>query len=71
MKIFPMGRKSRIQVIRLVLDKDAAMRKGLTVAQIFSELNGKLTESTDAATVTIDGRGYEDRRKGWKRTADP
>ena len=49
------GQEELDQVIRLVLDKDAAMRKGLTVAQIFSELNGKLTESTDAATVTIDG----------------
>lgn len=49
------GQEEPDQVIRLVLDKDAAMRKGLTVAQIFSELNGKLTESTDAATVTIDG----------------
>ncbi len=49
------GQEESDQVIRLVLDKDAAMRKGLTVAQIFSELNGKLKESTDAATVTIDG----------------
>lgn len=49
------GQEELDQVIRLVLDKDAAMRKGLTVAQIFSELNGKLKESTDAATVTIDG----------------
>ena len=49
------GQEEPDQVIRLVLDKDAAMRKGLTVAQIFSELNGKLTESTDASTVTIDG----------------
>ena len=49
------GQEEPDQVIRLVLDKDAAMRKGLTVAQIFSELNGKMTESTDAATVTIDG----------------
>ena len=49
------GQEEPDQVIRLVLDKDAAMRKGLTVAQSFSELNGKLTESTDAATVTIDG----------------
>lgn len=49
------GQEEPDQVIRLVLDKDAAMRKGLTVAQIFSELNGKLKESTDAATVTIDG----------------
>ena len=49
------GQEEPDQVIRLVLNKDAAMRKGLTVAQIFSELNGKMTESTDAATVTIDG----------------
>lgn len=49
------GQEEPDQVICLVLDKDAAMRKGLTVAQIFSELNGKLKESTDAATVTIDG----------------
>ena len=49
------GQEEPDQVIRLVLDKDAAMCKGLTVAQIFSELNGKMTESTDAATVTIDG----------------
>ena len=49
------GQEEPDQVIRLVLDKDAAMRKGLTVAQIFSELSGKLTESTDAATVTING----------------
>lgn len=49
------GQEEPDQVIRLVLDKDAAMRKGLTVAQIFSELNGKMTESIDATTVTIDG----------------
>ena len=49
------GQEEPDQVIHLVLDKDAAMRKGLTVAQIFAELNGKLTESTNAATVTIDG----------------
>lgn len=49
------GQEEPDQVIRLVLDKDAAMRKGLTVAQIFSELSGKLTESTNAATVTING----------------
>ena len=53
------GQEEPDQVIRLVLDKDAAMRKGLTVAQIFSELNGKLTESADAATVTIDGENMK------------
>ncbi|MGN0338925.1 MAG: efflux RND transporter permease subunit [Lachnospira sp.] len=49
------GQDEPDQVIHLVLDKDAAMREGLTVAQIFSELNSALNESASAATVTIDG----------------
>lgn len=49
------GQEEPDQVIRLVLDRDAAMREGLTVAQIFSDLNAQLTETADAATVTIDG----------------
>ena len=49
------GQEEPDQVIRLVLDRDAAMRKGITVAQIFSELNSALSETADAATVTIDG----------------
>lgn len=49
------GQDEPDQVIHLVLDRDAAMRQGLTVAQIFQELNGALSESATAATVTIDG----------------
>lgn len=49
------GQDEPDQVIHLVLDRDAAMREGLTVAQIFSELNNALNESATAATVTIDG----------------
>lgn len=49
------GQDEPDQVIHLVLDRDASMRKGLTVAQIFAELNSALNESASAATVTIDG----------------
>lgn len=53
------GQDEPDQVIHLVLDRDAAMREGLTVAQIFSELNNALNESASAATVTIDGVDME------------
>ncbi len=49
------GQEKPEQVIHLVLDKDAAMRQGLTVAQIFSELNGALDETATAAKITLDG----------------
>lgn len=49
------GQEEPDQVIHLVLDRDTAMREGLTAAQIFQELNGALSESASAATVTIDG----------------
>lgn len=47
------GQEDADQVIHLVLDKDAAMRQGLTVTQIFSDINTKLSESKTAATVTF------------------
>ena len=45
--------------IRLALDKDAAMRNGLTVAQIYGELAAKLTTETTSTTLRIDGDDYE------------
>jgi len=53
------GQEEPDQVIHLVLDKDAAMRHGLTVAQIFADLNSALTESATATTITIDGVDME------------
>ncbi len=41
--------------IQLLIDKDKAMAKGLTVAQIYMEIAGKLTTSATSTTVTIDG----------------
>ncbi|MCQ2549504.1 MAG: efflux RND transporter permease subunit, partial [Lachnospiraceae bacterium] len=49
------GTEEADQVIHLTLDKDAAMRNGLTVAQIFQDLNTKISSEKTAATVTLDG----------------
>lgn len=45
--------------IKLTLDKDAAMRNGLTVAQIYSELSAKLTTEAKAVDLTLNGKEYE------------
>lgn len=49
------GQEEPDQVIHLILNRDAAMKQGLTVAQIFAELSGSLAESATATTVTVDG----------------
>ena len=49
------GQEEGDQVMRLVIDKDEAMRLGLTVAQIYSSISDGLTKEKEAATVTIDG----------------
>lgn len=48
------GQEEGDQVMRLVIDKDKAMRLGLTVAQIYSSISDRLTREKEAATVTID-----------------
>ena len=50
------GQEEGDKVMRLVIDKDKAMRKGLTVAQIYSAISDRLTREKEAATVTIDGQ---------------
>ena len=45
--------------IKLVLDKDAAMKNGLTVAQIYGELSAKLKTGTKAANLTLNGNEYK------------
>lgn len=49
------GQEDPDQVIHLVLNRDEAMRQGLTVAQIFVQINSELTTSANATTVTFDG----------------
>ncbi len=43
------------ETIHLLIDKDKAMAKGLTVAQIYLAISEKMTTSATSTTVTIDG----------------
>ena len=53
------GQEAADQVLHLNIDKDYAMSKGLSVAQIYQELAGKMTTSKQAITVTINGKDME------------
>ncbi|MCD8085437.1 MAG: efflux RND transporter permease subunit [Clostridiales bacterium] len=53
------GQDEADQELVLVVDKDAAMRLGLTVAQIYSEISARLTTESTSTTVTIDGTEME------------
>ncbi len=53
------GQETADQVLHLNIDKDYAMSKGLSVAQIFQELSGKMTTSKQSITVTINGKDLE------------
>ena len=50
------GQEEGDDVLRLIIDKDKAMRKNLTVAQIYSAISVGLTTEKKAATVTVDGQ---------------
>ena len=52
------GQEDSDPVLVVNIDKNAAMREGLTVAQIYAELAGALTTEATAATLTIDGEQY-------------
>lgn len=41
--------------VQLIIDKDKAMAKGLTVAQIYMAISEKLTTTSSSTSVTIDG----------------
>ncbi|MDL2300665.1 efflux RND transporter permease subunit [Clostridiaceae bacterium OttesenSCG-928-D20] len=44
--------------IRFVVDKDKAMAKGLTVAQVYSEVANSLKESVSSSSLSWDGKSY-------------
>ncbi len=45
--------------LQVIIDRDEAMKYGLTVAQIYMEIASHTSESVTAATVTIDGVSME------------
>ncbi len=53
------GQEEGTPQLRLAVDKDAAMRCGLTVAQIYSELAAALTTETTSTTLTVGAEDYE------------
>jgi HAE1 family hydrophobic/amphiphilic exporter-1 len=53
------GQEEGDDQIKVVIDKDSAMKYGLTVAQIYAELAGSLTTEKTATTLTMDGKDYD------------
>ena len=49
------GQEDGDALIHLVIDRDAAMRQGLTVAQIYQELSAALATETTSTSVSING----------------
>ena len=53
------GQEDGVPQLRLVVDKDAAMRCGLTVAQIYSEISAALTTEAASTTLTVGPNDYQ------------
>ncbi|MBR4866164.1 MAG: efflux RND transporter permease subunit, partial [Clostridia bacterium] len=49
------GLEDTVPAIHIAVDRNKAMSKGITVAQIFMELSGVLPESTTGSSMTLDG----------------
>ena len=47
------------QTIQLKIDRDKAMTYGLTVAQIYQEISGRMTTSASSTRITLDGVSVE------------
>lgn len=45
--------------IHFVVDKEAAVKEGLTVAQVYSELTKAMSAKKQAGSVTFDGKEYD------------
>lgn len=45
--------------IKITVDKEAAMKEGLTVAQVYQELAGNLSTEKTATSITMEGNDYD------------
>ncbi|MDO5399525.1 MAG: efflux RND transporter permease subunit [Eubacteriales bacterium] len=52
------GQEEGDRVVKIVVDKDEAMRLGLTVAQVYMELSQALATDTTSTTLTAGGESY-------------
>lgn len=53
------GTEDNTGELRVVINKDKATKQGLTVAQVYQELHGKVAEPTTAMTLGTDTQDYE------------
>lgn len=53
------GTEKETQELRVIVDKEKAVAQGLTVAQVYQELAGKLAESKTATTLSTATDEYE------------
>jgi multidrug efflux pump subunit AcrB len=53
------GQEDADQTLHLVIDRDKAMRLGLTTAQIYAQIAGDLTTEKTSVTVTIDDKDMD------------
>lgn len=52
------GNDEDLTEIRITVDKEKAMAKGLTVAQVFADLNSKIGNQGSSTIVTIENKDY-------------
>lgn len=67
------GLEDAAPALHIAIDRNKAMGKGITVAQIYMELSAALTETKNAATLEIDGKSTDvivERLEGSKLEAD-
>jgi multidrug efflux pump subunit AcrB len=53
------GQEESDETVEITIDKNRAMRHGLTVAQIFKELSENLTTEKTATSLSMDGKKYD------------
>ena len=53
------GMEDTSPAIKVTVDKEKAMKEGLTVAQIYQELAGNLSTEKTATSITMEGNGYD------------
>lgn len=44
--------------MRIIVDKEKAMEKGLTVAQVFADINSELSEGKTSTTLTVNNKDF-------------
>lgn len=53
------GMEDATPSVKVSVDKEKAMKEGLTVAQIYQELAGNISTEKTATSITMEGSGYD------------